>query len=148
MTIFMTLNCVISRTSWRMMVSGGSFLWIFHALSLEPNVWRKGWNFTSIPLYRYTSPFWTYCEEEVWPNSWFWTAISQEPAGTWRSMTARFVGFFYAVIRAQFLREGLVFIPSPLYGYTFPFRTNFSVLLSHRVSFLYMILQLRKVLAM
>ena len=31
----MTLNCDISRTSWHVKVSDGSFFWIFHALSLE-----------------------------------------------------------------------------------------------------------------
>ena len=34
----MTLNCDISRTSWHMKVSDGSFVWIFHALSFEPNL--------------------------------------------------------------------------------------------------------------
>ena len=36
----MTLNCDISRTSWHMKVSDGSFFWIFHALSFEPNLYR------------------------------------------------------------------------------------------------------------
>ena len=35
----MTLNCDISRTSWHMEVSDGSFFWIFHALSFEPNLY-------------------------------------------------------------------------------------------------------------
>ena len=38
----MTLNCDISRTSWHMMVSDGSFFWIFHALSFEPNLCEPG----------------------------------------------------------------------------------------------------------
>ena len=35
----MTLNCDISRTSWHMKVSDGSFYWIFHALSFEPSLY-------------------------------------------------------------------------------------------------------------
>ena len=35
----MTLNHDISRTSWRMKVSDGSFFWIFHSLSFEPNLY-------------------------------------------------------------------------------------------------------------
>ena len=33
----MTLNCDISRTSWHMKVSDGSFFCIFRALSFGPN---------------------------------------------------------------------------------------------------------------
>ena len=35
----MTLNCDVSRTSWHMKVSDGSFSWIFHAVSFELNLY-------------------------------------------------------------------------------------------------------------
>ena len=35
----MTLNCDISRISFHMKVSDGSFSWIFHALSFELNLY-------------------------------------------------------------------------------------------------------------
>ena len=38
-SMFMTLSLDISRTSWRMEVSDGSFFRIFHALSFEPNLY-------------------------------------------------------------------------------------------------------------
>ena len=37
-SMFVTLSLNISRTSWSMKVSDGSFFWNFHALSFEPNL--------------------------------------------------------------------------------------------------------------
>ena len=37
-SMFVTLSLDISRTSWRMKVSDGSFFLKFHALSFEPNL--------------------------------------------------------------------------------------------------------------
>ena len=37
--MFGTSSLDISRASWRTKVSDGSFFWIFHALSFEPNLY-------------------------------------------------------------------------------------------------------------
>ena len=46
-SMFLTLSLDISRTSWRVKVSDGSFFWKFNALSFEPNLcWTRNFPLT------------------------------------------------------------------------------------------------------
>ena len=63
----MTLNCDISRTSWHMKVSDGSFFWIFHALSFEPNLyWARNSPLSDLSFFRDPESNYTLLQNKRW----------------------------------------------------------------------------------